>query len=182
MPETVGYITFNNAAAAYTIGTPGSSNLTLDNGSTAALITVNAGSHTIAENINSNSPLTVSTDSGTALTISGAINGSQGLSKVGLGTLTLTGQNFYSGGTIVGGGVLALNGGTLGSFGSAVTVNSGGTLDLGGAVARGRRRHDCRRHDSQRHPHGHVVRIDRRHGQPRSWTALVPILRRTPEP
>lgn len=70
------------------------------------------------------------------------------LTKVGTGTLTLTGTNSYSGITVVSGGALAVNGsiasseavvvesgGTLGGAGtvSAAIVNSGGTLAAGDA-------------------------------------------------
>ena len=135
MPETVGYITFDNSVASYTIGTAGSNNLTLDNGADSALITVIHGSHTIAENIALNSPLAISTDASTTLTISGAINGNQSLSKHGDGTLNLSGPNTYSGGTTIDGGLLVVgSGGTLGAAGSAVAVDAGGTLDLGGGT------------------------------------------------
>ena len=47
-------------------------------------------------------------------------------------TLTLSGANSYSGGTVVNGGLLQINGaGTLGSTTGALAVNLGGTLDLG---------------------------------------------------
>jgi outer membrane autotransporter protein len=60
--------------------------------------------------------------------------GTGGIIKQGLGTLTLSGANTYSGGTVVGGGALQLSGsGTLGSSSGATTVNAG-TLDLGGTT------------------------------------------------
>jgi autotransporter-associated beta strand protein len=49
------------------------------------------------------------------------------------GNLTLTGANTYSGGTTVNGGILqAGNGSAFGDFGSTITVNSGGALDING--------------------------------------------------
>lgn len=59
------------------------------------------------------------------------ISGHGGLTKLGLGTLVLTGANTYSGPTAVNQGLLAING----SLSSAVTVNAGGTLGGSGQVA-----------------------------------------------
>ena len=57
-----------------------------------------------------------------------------GLVKRGAGTLTLTGANTYTGGTVVEGGVLALSGaGTLGT-GSSLSVAGGAVCDLGNAA------------------------------------------------
>jgi autotransporter-associated beta strand protein len=87
-----------------------------------------------------------------ASTFSGLIKDSLGtvaITKIGNGTLTLSGQNRYSGGTIISGGVLnvannagsatgtgpvTVNAGTLsgsGKIGGAVTVNSGATISPG---------------------------------------------------
>src|SRR5215813_10210494 len=59
---------------------------------------------------------------------SGATGG--GLTKVGSGTLTLTGANTYTGPTLVNGGILNVTG----SLVSAVTVNSGGMLTGNGTI------------------------------------------------
>ena len=57
-----------------------------------------------------------------------------GLVKRGLGTLTLSGANTYTGGTVVEGGILALSGtGTLGT-GSSLSVANGAICDLGGTA------------------------------------------------
>jgi len=63
-------------------------------------------------------------------TISGVIDGSAGVTKTGLGQLTLTGQNTYTGATAVNAGVLELASSTGGAAGatSAVSVASGATL------------------------------------------------------
>ncbi|MCD4529417.1 MULTISPECIES: autotransporter serine protease [Pseudomonas] len=59
------------------------------------------------------------------------ISGHGGLTKQGLGTLVLTGDNSYSGPTLVNQGRLAVNG----SLASAVTVNEGGILGGNGRIA-----------------------------------------------
>jgi fibronectin-binding autotransporter adhesin len=62
----------------------------------------------------------------------GAISGTGSLTQLGVGTLTLTGANTYSGSTTVFAGTLM--GGALNAFSnaSAMTVDASGTLDLGG--------------------------------------------------
>jgi fibronectin-binding autotransporter adhesin len=69
---------------------------------------------------------TINTDNGVATTIAAPIvNGSStSLTKVGGGTLILTGANTYSGGTIISGGTLQIgNGGLTGSIVGNVTDN-----------------------------------------------------------
>ena len=61
---------------------------------------------------------------------SGVISGNGSLNKIGLGTLTLASANTYTGGTTVSSGTLQL--GANNALGTgAVTVNYGGTLDMG---------------------------------------------------
>jgi len=67
--KTVGYMSFNNTAASYTVGTAGSGNLTFSNSDTAAAqVFVNAGNHTIAENSTLASNLVIFTPTATSLT------------------------------------------------------------------------------------------------------------------
>jgi autotransporter-associated beta strand protein len=56
--------------------------------------------------------------------------GSHGLTKAGPGTLILSGTNSYTGGTVVSGGVLVVNGTSLADSGK-LTIN-GGTVDVTG--------------------------------------------------
>jgi autotransporter-associated beta strand protein len=96
---TVNSMTFNGTG--YTIG-PGGGSLTL-----------------VGSNITTNADATIST----------AIGGSVGLTKLGTSTLTLSGANIYTGLTLVSAGTLILNG--TNSTAGATTVNSAGTLQLG---------------------------------------------------
>jgi fibronectin-binding autotransporter adhesin len=78
-------------------------------------------------------PITLQSSGGTintqsfSTTINQAITGPGGLTKAGTGTLALTADNIYTGGTSINGGTLQLgNGGTTGSITGNVTDN--GTL------------------------------------------------------
>jgi len=65
--------------------------------------------------------------------IAQAIGGTGGLSKIGVGTLTLSGTSSYTGATVVSAGSLLVNG-TIASS-SGVSVASGGTLGGSGTVS-----------------------------------------------
>lgn len=69
-------------------------------------------------------------DPGVTATISAAIDGPGGLTKLDSGTLILTGANSYLGQTIVNGGTLRLAGGSAVPGTSAVTVAAGAVLDI----------------------------------------------------
>jgi len=77
---------------------------------------------------------TVGVDADT-LTVSGFYEegGNWGLTKVGAGTLQLTAESSYTGGTVVNAGRLLLPGnGGRGRIGGALTVNAGGTVETTG--------------------------------------------------
>jgi autotransporter-associated beta strand protein/YVTN family beta-propeller protein len=67
----------------------------------------------------------------TSTTFAGTISGTGGLTKIGIGALTLSGLSSYSGATTVNAGTLIVNGSIANS---AVTVNSGATLNGTGTV------------------------------------------------
>ena len=82
--------------------------------------TLNGAAYTIAQPVLHDPTLNASADGG--------------LVKRGLGTLTLSGVNTYTGSTVVEGGILSLSGtGTLGT-GSGLSVANGAICDLGGAA------------------------------------------------
>ena len=126
-PHRVGFITFDNASA-YTIGTAGSSNLTLDNGGPDTLLRVLSGAHTIAENVALVGNAVVNPAAGGILSVTGNFTGSGSVTHAGPGPLILTGANTHSGGTTLLGGFL-----TLGGASGAAT----GTGDLTVAIASG---------------------------------------------
>ena len=80
-------------------------------------VTLNAGGGTFDTN-------------GNNATLAGAIGGAGGLTKVGVGTMTLSGAGTYLGGTTVNAGTLQAGGTNAFSPFSAFSVASGATLDL----------------------------------------------------
>ncbi|MCW6528634.1 autotransporter-associated beta strand repeat-containing protein [Sphingomonas sp. MMSM20] len=85
---------------------------------------------------------TFRTDGGTALTLNGAVSGTGALTKDGTGSLVLTADNGYTGGTAIAAGTLQLgNGGTAGSIlgdivnDGALTFNRSDSLIFAGTIA-----------------------------------------------
>jgi autotransporter-associated beta strand protein len=66
----------------------------------------------------------------TSTSFSGSIAGTGGLTKIGTGTLTLSGANTYMGATAINGGVLRVGANNVLPSGAIITVAAGATLDL----------------------------------------------------
>jgi outer membrane autotransporter protein len=78
---------------------------------------------------------TLTLDSAASATFSGTISSSGALVKAGSGRQTLSGANAFTGGVTVNGGRLSLGPGGSLAANSAVTVNTGGILDLASAAS-----------------------------------------------
>ncbi|MBU3543288.1 autotransporter-associated beta strand repeat-containing protein, partial [Polynucleobacter sp. MWH-Loch1C5] len=91
---------------------------------------INAGSINFSSTVNlANTSVQLNVTSGSS--ISEVISGTGALTKQGAGTLTLSGNNSYSGTTTVSAGTLAVTHvNALGSTASGTTVASGATLDI----------------------------------------------------
>lgn len=131
--HTIGNINWtvnNNRIFNITPGSPGTSVLTLQVSSGTPTVNVIAGS------------------TAGFLTISAPIDGNQGLTKGGIGSLVLSGVNTYTGtttvsagnfvvnGSLAAGSPVIVNGGQLG-LGGTGTINGGITLNSGGTISPG---------------------------------------------
>ncbi len=87
------------------------------------------GTATSPRVITLNSSGTIQTDTGVAATYSGVVSGSGSLIKSGVGTLQLTGNNLYSGGTNINAGLLQIGDNSALGNGGTITFG-GGTLEL----------------------------------------------------
>ena len=127
-------------------------------------------------------PETLATTNGAAVTVSvgadngsttysGALGGSGASIKAGTGTLTLSGDNSYTGNTTVLGGNLTVSGGTLNAPAATILVGNGTpgvTLDVNGR--------DRHRQHAEHRPHQRIHRRQRRHHRfriPQSWPMRI---------
>ena len=125
---SAGALTVNGEISVGTLGT--TSTLTLNIG------TISANTISIGENgtysdsssgtiILTGSNATINVVSGVKIVVNSQVTGTSGLIKGSLGTLTLAGNNTYSGGTTVSLGTLQVgNGGTSGSLGSGDVIDN----------------------------------------------------------
>src|SRR2546430_6059291 len=113
---TLGTVTINAAVIAH--------NLTFN---TSGYTVARTGANTLT--LSGVSP-TIDVLSGVSATISSVIAGTAGLTKAGLGTLTLSGANTYTGATNVNAGTLQAGATNTFAPTSAFTVASGATLAL----------------------------------------------------
>lgn len=76
---------------------------------------------------------TIDTD-GNAVSIPGVISGGGGLTKLGAGTLTLSGANTYGGATTISAGTLLVEGAALSTVQESYSIASGAVLNLVGSA------------------------------------------------
>ncbi len=131
---TIASLTVNDSTAV-TIG--GSNTLTLSSTGLVSGININSGAGltTISSKLVLGSlSQVVTVNNAAGLLISGAVGGSNGLTKAGTGVLTLTGAETYTGATVVSSGTLQLgNGiaaGTSIALSNSVLVATGSTLAI----------------------------------------------------
>ena len=128
--ETVGTLTFNSAQPfTITPGSPGSSALTLDNGSGIPVITSAQGTNTVAAPIalpSSGASAAITVAGVATLNLTSPISGTGGLTNAGTGTLNLAGTNTFAGGVTLTAGKLLFN---------SPTAIGTGALVVNGTVA-----------------------------------------------
>ena len=119
----------NNAAAYYEIYGPATS---------LQLGALSGTAGTVRNSNTNNEPATVTVGAlNTSTTFGGVLadnTGTLGLTKVGTGTLTLSGNSTYAGETVVSGGTLAVNNVVASTGSGAVTMKSGTTLTGTGTI------------------------------------------------
>ena len=130
LDTTISSLTVNDSAA---VTISGSHTLSVDGSGATTGITINSGAGLTTINSNlvlTGSVQTMTVNNSAGLLINGSVGGSIGLTKAGIETLTLNGNNTFTGTTTINAGIL--NAGAAGSLGgtSSILVNAGGTLLL----------------------------------------------------
>jgi fibronectin-binding autotransporter adhesin len=140
---TAGTLQFANTSAFYnsTIDATTADRLSVATGATAAFNVGGAGEFTAPQidtlqtsgHFPSGSTIGLDTTNATdgTFTYNGTLSGDYGINKLGSGTLTFTGENFYTGGTTVSAGTLLLTGSSFDLNDDSAVIVNGGTLALG---------------------------------------------------
>jgi autotransporter-associated beta strand protein len=136
---TLGWLNLGdaNGSAAFTLA-PNGGTLTFNNGANnnAGLVqlSTSAGDTISAPSILSNNLTVVNNAATHTLTLAGTISGTNGVSYVGPGSVTLAVSNGYSGGTLINGGLVIPANTTANQygFGSGPIIFNGGTLQFNG--------------------------------------------------
>jgi fibronectin-binding autotransporter adhesin len=132
-----------DSAAVFSAGTTatGAYTVTVSGTQSASGMTFEDGTATLAGGqVNLTGLHTISVNTGVTANIGSAIGGTVGMVKDGTGTLVLTGNQAYSGATVISGGVLQLgDGGTAGTLptGSSITDSARLTFNRSNAVTQG---------------------------------------------
>jgi len=120
-----------NSSAALGDETQATNTLIFSGGALQAGGTITSAS---SRGVTLNSTGTIDTNNN-AVSIAGVISGTGGLTKNGLGTLTLSGANNYNGGTTVNAGTLLLSGAVNMPATGTLAVNAGSTFSLADGTA-----------------------------------------------
>lgn len=125
-----GYVTKTGAGTMKVTGVNGLGGMTVSAG---RLVLEDAGIGDLqSTGLTNNAALEYGVTTGSRTT-GASIGGSGSLTKTGAGTLVLTAESSYTGGTIVDAGVLSVAGGSgRGRIRGALTVNANGTVDITG--------------------------------------------------
>ena len=131
-PETVAQIVFATSAGSYNIS---GSTLSLDASGGYVNINVLGGTQTISAPMVFGKQSFLGVDTPATLVLSGAISGSNSITKAGAGTLVLSGNNTFTGPVTLNSGTLVASSSTsVGDGSSTNTLNlGGGTLVVTGA-------------------------------------------------
>jgi len=122
----------NNATLVVGSGSSGLLSGSVVNNGTMQIGSGSSGGDTSGDIVN-NGTLTLNR-SDSAGTVTGVISGSGGLTKTGSGSITLSANNTYSGGTSINAGALQFSGASASAGSGAISVASGAKLQLAGGV------------------------------------------------
>jgi len=129
---TAATVISGGSLTATTINKSGSGTLELGNANNVGTFIVDDASVSGAGSVNASSGIGIGVLTGTTQTISVGLGGAGSLTKAGGGELILSGAKTYTGNTVVGGGTLTTAGADVLSDSTAVKIEGGATLKLGG--------------------------------------------------